>query len=127
MSEEHNQKVGDVVVLMDENELGTIIQACIQFNTVGAPKLTIHQRTLVDNEAHGAVVLLSKRLDLLTKRVEGLLQDKKDLQMLVKIVELGSDDLADSLRELAEIVLGDSTLPPHLLDKAREAKELVDA
>lgn len=60
------------------------------------------------------------------ERVRGLLQDKKDLLDLVKIVQLGADDLAESLLELANMVLEYSDLDPRLLERAREAKELVE-
>lgn len=60
------------------------------------------------------------------ERVKGLLQDKRDLQDLVKLVQLGADDLAESLLELANMVLEYPDLAPLLLEKAREAKELVE-
>ena len=71
--------------------------------------------------AQAPAYILSQR-----ERIRGLLQDKKDLQDLVKIVQLGADDLTESLLELATIVLEYPDLAPRLLEKAKEAKELVE-
>lgn len=77
-------KQGDLLLDLDEGELNKVIEACIQFNTVGAPSLTRHQRTLIELNSAEVVVVLAKRLEALTKRLgkaQEVIQASRGLDM----------------------------------------------